>query len=52
MITEWIDVLPTFTENEPYVAKAIFTNGEIVWSEPFQIEEGEKKTIHITKGDN
>ncbi|MDH3764246.1 MAG: hypothetical protein OER82_00350 [Nitrosopumilus sp.] len=51
-ITEWIDVLPTFTENEPYVAKAIFTNGEIVWSEPFQIEEGEKKTIHIIKGDN
>jgi hypothetical protein len=51
-ITEWIDVLPTFTENEPYVAKAIFTNGEIVWSEPFQIEEGEKKTIHIIKGEN
>ena len=51
-ITEWIDVLPTFTENEPYVAKAIFTNGKSVWSEPFQIEEGEKKIIHITKGDN
>ena len=51
-ITEWIDVLPTFTENEPYVAKAIFTNGEIIWSEPFQIKDGEKKTIHITKRGN
>ena len=51
-ITEWIDVLPTFTENEPYIAKAIFTNDEIVWSEPFQIEEGEKKIIHIIKGEN
>jgi hypothetical protein len=51
-VTEWIDILPTFTENEPYVAKAIFANGETVWSESFQIEEGEKKTIHIIKGDN
>ena len=49
--TDWIDVLPTFIESEPYVAKAIFPNGEIVWSEPFEIKENERKTIHIVKGD-
>ena len=51
-ITDWVNVLPTFTENESYVAKVMFPNGEIMWSEPFQIDEGEKKTIHIIKGDS
>jgi len=51
-LTEWIDVLPTFIEKEPYKTKATFSNGEVVWSESFQIEEGEKKIIHIVKGDN
>ena len=50
-ITDWVDVLPTFTENEPYVAKMTFPNGEIMWSEPFEIDEGEKKTIQIIKGE-
>lgn len=51
-LTDWIEVLPTFIESEPYVAKAIFPNDEIVWSEPFQIKENEKKIIHIIKGDS
>ena len=51
-VTEWIDVLPTFTEKEPYVAKAVFVNGEITWSDPFEIKEGEKKIIHIVREDN
>ena len=50
--TDWISVLPTFTEREPYVAKAIFPNGEIVWSDAFEIKDDEKKIIHIIKGDN
>ena len=50
--TDWIEILPTFTENEPYVAKAIFPNGEVVWSEPFQIEEDEEKIIHIIRRGN
>ena len=49
-ISDWMDVLPTFTSNEPYVAQAIFSNGEVVWSEPFLIEPEEKKVITIIKG--
>ena len=41
--TDWVEIIPTFTVNESYVAKAIFPNGEIVWSEPFQINDDEKK---------
>ena len=50
-LTNWIEILPTFIESEPYKAKAIFPNGEIVWSEPFQIKDNEKKIIPIIKGD-
>ena len=50
-VSEWINVLPTFTSNEPYVAQATFPNGEIVWSNPFLIEPDEKKVITIIKGD-
>ena len=50
-LTDWIKVIPTFTENEPYVAQAIFPNGEIIWSEPFLIEPEEKKVITIVKED-
>ncbi len=48
--TEWIELLPTFTANEPYVAKATFPNEEVIWSEPFLIESEEKKVISIIKG--
>ena len=48
--TNWINIIPTFTSNEPYVAQATFPNGEIVWSEPFLIEPEEKKVITIIKG--
>ena len=48
-LTDWMDVLPTFTENEPYVAKATFPNQQVVWSEPFQIGDGEKQIVHIVK---
>jgi len=51
-LTEWIEVLPTFTVNEPYVAKATFPNEEVVWSEPFFIEAEEKKVIQIIQGGN
>jgi len=51
-LTEWIEVLPIFTANEPYVAKATFPNGEVVWSEPFLIEAEEKKVIQIIQGGN
>jgi hypothetical protein len=50
-LSNWIDVLPTFTSNEPYVAQATFPNGQVVWSEPFLIEPEEKKVITIIKGD-
>lgn len=51
-LTEWMEILPTFTANEPYVTKATFPNGEIVWSEPFLIETEEKKVIQIIQGGN
>jgi hypothetical protein len=51
-VTNWIKILPTFTTNEPYVAKATFPDGEIVWSEPFLIESKEKKVITIVKGNS
>ncbi len=49
-VTEWIEVLPTFTSKEPYVAQATFPDGETSWSEPFLIESEEKKMITIVKG--
>ena len=48
--TEWIELLPTFSANEPYVAKATFPNKEVIWSEPFLIEPEERKVISIVKG--
>ena len=48
--TDWIPVIPTITSNEPYVAKAIFPDGRVIWSEPFLIESGEKKVIQIIQG--
>ena len=50
--TDWINISPTFTDNEPYVGKAVLPNGEVLWSEPFLIEPEEKKIIQIIhKGD-
>ena len=48
--TDWIPVIPTVTPNEPYVAKALFPDGRVTWSEPFLIEHGEKKVIKIIQG--
>jgi hypothetical protein len=50
--TDWIPVIPTVIDSEPYVAKAIFSNGIISWSDPFFIESGEKKVIEIIRGDD
>ena len=50
-ISEWMDILPTFTSNEPYVAQATFPNGDVVWSNPFLIEPDERKVVTIIKGD-
>ena len=47
--TEWIEILPTIIPNEPYVAKAIFSDGSVTWSEPFLLESNEEKTISIVK---
>ena len=50
--TDWINIPPTFTDNEPYVGKVVLPNGEVLWSEPFLIEPEEKKVIQIIhKGD-
>ncbi len=48
--TDWIPVIPTVIDSEPYVAKAIFSDGGISWSDPFFIESGEKKVIEIIRG--
>ena len=48
-VTNWMNVFPTFSLNEPYVAKAVFPDGSISWSEKFHIKEGEKKVITIYK---
>ncbi len=50
--TDWIKIIPTFTANEPYVAKATFPNGEVVWSEPFLIDPEEKRVIQIIQRGN
>ena len=47
--TEWVNIFPTFSSNEPYIAKAVFPDGSVLWSEKFHIEEGEKKVIQIVK---
>lgn len=48
--TDWVEVLPTITANEPYIAKVTFPNGRIVWSEPFLVGSDEKKVIQIYEG--
>ena len=45
--TEWIDVLPTLGEKEPYSAQAILPNGKLFWSDSFFINYGEKKVIQM-----
>ena len=48
-MTSWMNVFPTFSDNEPYVVKAVFLDGSVSWSEKFHIQEGEKKVIQIIK---
>jgi len=45
--TDWIEILPTITNEEPYAANATFSDGTVVWSEQFLIEPRESKTIQI-----
>ena len=45
--TSWIDMLPTRTKKEPYVAVASTDDGKIFRSEPFFVTSGEKKIIEI-----
>ncbi|NNL58887.1 MAG: carboxypeptidase regulatory-like domain-containing protein [Nitrosopumilus sp.] len=47
--TDWIKVLPTVIANEPYVAKATFSDSRVVWSDSFFIDSGEKRVIEITQ---
>jgi hypothetical protein len=51
-VTDWIDVLPTFTDNVPYTAKATLPDGKVVWSEPFWLFSGERKIIDINTHGN
>ena len=45
--TVWIDMLPTRTKKEPYVAVGSTSDGKIIKSEPFFVTSGEKKIIEI-----
>ncbi|MGH1568831.1 MAG: hypothetical protein ACRBBZ_06580 [Nitrosopumilus sp.] len=47
--TDWIKVLPTVITNEPYAAKATFSDGNVVWSDSFFVDSGEKKVVEITQ---
>jgi len=47
--TDWIKVLPTVIAHEPYVAKATFSDGHVVWSDSFLVDSGEKKVVEITQ---
>jgi len=48
-LTDWIKVLPTVIAHEPYVAKATFSDGHVVWSDPFFVDSGEKRVVEITQ---
>ena len=48
-LTDWIKIIPTITDSEPYAANAILPNGKMVWSDPFYIKSGEVKTVPIGK---
>jgi hypothetical protein len=50
--TEWIHLSPTIVDVEPYVAKVIFSDGSVSWSDPFFVESGEKKVIEIFRGND
>jgi hypothetical protein len=45
--TDWIDILPTLGDKEPYAAKVILPNGKIFWSDSFFIDYGERKIIQM-----
>ncbi|HLA22894.1 MAG TPA: hypothetical protein VJZ17_05590, partial [Nitrosopumilaceae archaeon] len=45
--TAWIDMLPTKTKKEPYVAVGSTSDGRIIKSESFFVTSGEKKIIEI-----
>ncbi|MGQ0638997.1 MAG: CARDB domain-containing protein [Nitrososphaerota archaeon] len=45
--TEWLDMLPTKTKKEPYVAVGSTSDGRIIKSEPFFVTSGEKKIIEM-----
>jgi len=47
--TDWIKMLPTVIGNEPYVAKATFSDGHVVWSDSFLVDSGEKRVVEITQ---
>ena len=50
--TDWISVLPTFTEREPYVAKITLPDQTIMYSDPFILFSGEQKIISIMTNDS
>lgn len=45
--TDWVNVLPTRTKNEPYVTSISLPDGRVFYSEPFFVDSGEKKVIEI-----
>ncbi len=45
--TDWIDVIPTFSANEPYVAEVVLDDNVSLQSDPFLVFSGERKTVDI-----
>ena len=45
--TEWIDMLPTRSKDEPYVAVVSTDDGKILRSDPFYVSSEEKKIVEI-----
>ena len=49
--TDWIEVMAT-DNGEPYTAKAIFSDGVVTRTEPFQIKSGESKTVPLIRSES
>ena len=47
--TDWVHVLPTVNDNDPYTVTAILSNGKIISSDPFFVKYGEQKVIQMVE---
>ena len=46
-LTDWVDILPTVSDNDQYVVTAILTDGKIISSDPFSVVLGEQNVIQV-----